>query len=154
MEAGVSTLGVTLSYGVEDTAGTKPATFIKLNRINDIAEVTVEPERIDASALEDGETKYVPGRATISDAMAVTVNKTNETVAEWETLISAYQALTGGKKMWFQAITPGITKAEFIKAAPPTKLPITAKEQNSLNTMVINLTVEEFVGLDTAVTPT
>lgn len=154
MEAGISTLGVTLSYGVEDTAGTKPATFIKLNRINDIAEVTVEPERIDASALEDGETKYVPGRATISDAMAVTVNKTNETVAEWETLISAYQALTGGKKMWFQTITPGITKAEFIKAAPPTKLPITAKEQNSLNTMVINLTVEEFVGLDTAVTPT
>lgn len=154
MEAGVSTLGVTLSYGVEDTAGTKPATFIKLNRINDIAEVTVEPERIDASSLEDGETKYVPGRATISDAMAVTVNKTNETVAEWETLISAYQALTGGKKMWFQTITPGITKAEFIKAAPPTKLPITAKEQNSLNTMVINLTVEEFVGLDTAVTPT
>lgn len=154
MEAGVSTLGVTLSYGVEDTAGTKPATFIKLNRINDIAEVTVEPERIDASALEDTETKYKPGRATISDVMAVTVNKTDETVAEWETLISAYQALTGGKKMWFQTITPGITKAEFIKAAPPTKLPITAKEQNSLNTMVINLTVEEFVGLDTAVTPT
>lgn len=154
MEAGVSTLGVTLSYGVEDTAGTKPATFIKLNRINDIAEVTVEPERIDASALEDTETKYTPGRATISDAMAVTVNKTDETVTEWETLISAYQALTGGKKMWFQTITPGITKAEFIKAAPPTKLPITAKEQNSLNTMVINLTVEEFVGLDTAVTPT
>lgn len=154
MEAGVSTLGVTLSYGVEDTAGTKPATFVKLNRINDIAEVTVEPERIDASALEDAETKYVAGRATVSDTMAVTVNKTDETVTEWETLISAYQALTGGKKMWFQVITPGITKAEFIKAAPPTKLPITAKEQNSLNTMVINLTVEEFVGLDTAVTPT
>lgn len=154
MEAGITTLGVTLSYGVEDTAGTKPATFIKLNRINDIAEVTVEPERIDASALEDTETKYKPGRATVSDTMAVTVNKTNETVAEWETLISAYQALTGGKNMWFQTITPGITKAEFIKAAPPTKLPITAKEQNSLNTMVINLTVEEFVGLDTAVTPT
>ena len=154
MEAGITTLGVTLSYGVEDTAGTKPATFIKLNRINDISEVTVEPERIDASALEDTETRYKSGRATVSDTMAVTVNKTNETVAEWETLISAYQALTGGKKMWFQTITPGITKAEFIKAAPPTKLPITAKEQNSLNTMVINLTVEEFVGLDTAVTPT
>lgn len=154
MEAGVSTLGVTLSYGVEDTAGTKPATFIKLNRINDIAEVTVEPERIDASALEDSETKYKPGRVTVSDTMAVTVNKTDETVTEWETLISAYQALTGDKKMWFQTITPGITKAEFIKAAPPTKLPITAKEQNSLNTMVINLTVEEFVGLDAAVTPT
>ena len=37
--------------------------------------------------------------------------------------------------MWFQEITPGITDAEFFVAQPPSKLPITSKEQNGLLTM-------------------
>ena len=50
MEAGISTLGITFGYGVESTAGTKPSTFTKLNRINNIGGITIEPEQIDASA--------------------------------------------------------------------------------------------------------
>nr|DAP10302.1 MAG TPA: hypothetical protein [Caudoviricetes sp.] len=34
MVAGISTLSITLGYGVEATAGTKPDTFNQLNRIN------------------------------------------------------------------------------------------------------------------------
>ena len=56
--------------------------------------------------------------------------------------------------MWFQTITPGFTKAEFIVAAPPSKLPISGKDQNSLLTMEINLTVDEMIGSDTKVEPT
>ena len=63
MEAGISTLGITFGYGVESTAGTKPTTFTKLNRINNIAGITIEPEQLDASALEDAVTRYVKGRA-------------------------------------------------------------------------------------------
>ena len=149
--SGVSTLGITFGYGVETTAGTKPDSFTLLHRINDIGEVTIEPEAIDSSALEDLETKYVPGRSTVSDAMAVTVNKTDETIAEWKACIEAYNALTEGKRMWFQTITPGIKTAEFVIAAPPSKLPISAKGQNELSTMVSNLTIQEFVGDDAAV---
>ena len=148
---GISTLGVTFGYGVETTAGTKPASFTKLTRINEIGEITVDPEEIDASALEDYETHYVPGRATVSEQVALTVNRTDATVTEWETLIAAYEALTGGKKMWFEVITPGITKAEFFVAAPPKILPMPGKAQNGLDTMVINLTLEDWKGLDTAV---
>lgn len=148
---GISTLGVTFGYGVETTAGTKPASFTKLTRINEIGEITVDPEEIDASALEDYETHYVPGRATVSEQVAITVNRTDATVTEWETLIAAYEALTGGKKMWFEVITPGITKAEFFVAAPPKILPMPGKAQNGLDTMVINLTLEDWKGLDTAV---
>lgn len=148
MEAGISTLGVTFGYGVETNAGTKPAAFTQLHRINKITGITVDPEKIDASALEDSDSKYVPGRSTVSDTMTVTVNKTDVTITEWETLISAYQALTGGKRMWFEIITPGITKAEFVVAAPPSKIPISEKDQNVLSTVDINLTVEDFVGLD------
>ena len=150
-ESGVSTLGVTFGYGVETTAGDKPSSFTLLHRINNIDEVTVEPENIDSSALEDYETRHVPGRSTVSDAMAVTVNKTTETIKEWKKVIQDYKGLTEGKRMWFQTITPGIETAEFVVAAPPSKLPISAKGQNELSTMVINLTIQEFIGDDVAV---
>lgn len=152
--AGVSSLGVTFSYGVETTKGTKPTAFTILNRINQIGDVTVETEAIDASALEDKQTRNIPGRDTVSDTLTITVNKTDETIAEWEKVITDYQALTDGKRMWFQTITPGFTKAEFVVAAPPSKLPISGKEQNSLLTMEINLTVDEMIGSDTKVEPT
>lgn len=152
--AGLSTLGVTFSYGVETTAGTKPTSFKLLTRINSIDEITVTPEAIDASALEDKQTRNVAGRDTVTDTVAVTVNKTDATIEEWKTLITAYNGLTGGKRMWFQEITPGITDAEFFVAQPPSKLPITSKEQNRLLTMAINLIIKDMVGTDTAVTPT
>lgn len=152
--AGVSSLGITFSYGVETTAGVKPTSFKLLSRINNIGEVTVEPEAIDASALEDTQTKNIAGRDTVSDTMAVEVNKTNETIDEWEEVITTYKGLTGGKRMWFQTIVPGFEKAEFVVAQPPSKLPISSKEQNSLLTMTINLIIEEMVGSDTIVAPT
>lgn len=152
--AGLSTLGVTFSYGVETTAGTKPTSFKLLTRINSIDEITVTPEAIDASALEDKQTRNIAGRDTVTDTVAVTVNKTDATIEEWKTLITTYNGLTGGKRMWFQEITPGITDAEFFVAQPPSKLPITSKEQNALLTMAINLIIEDMVGTDTAVTPT
>lgn len=152
--AGLSTLGVTFSYGVETTAGTKPTTFKLLSRINSIGEITVTPEAIDASALEDRQTRNIAGRDTVSDTVTVTVNKTDETIEEWKKVITAYNGLTGGKRMWFQEITPGITDAEFFVAQPPSKLPITSKEQNGLLTMALNLIVEEMVGTDVKVEPT
>ena len=152
--AGVSSLGVTFSYGVETTKGMKPTAFTILSRINQIGDVTVETEAINASALEDKQTRNIPGRDTVSDTFTITVNKTDETIAEWEKVITDYQALTEGKRMWFQTITPGFTKAEFVVAAPPSKLPISGKEQNSLLTMEINLTVDEMIGSDTKVEPT
>lgn len=83
--------------------------------------------------------------------MAVTVNKTDATITEWEGVISAYADLTDGRRMWFETISPGITKAEFVVAAPPKKLPISAKGQNELQTMTVNLTMQEFIGLNTKV---
>ena len=142
---GLSTLGVTFSYGVETTAGTKPTSFKLLSRINSIGEITVTPEAIDASALEDRQTRNIAGRDTVSDTVTVTVNKTDETIEEWKDVITAYNGLTGGKRMWFQEITPGITDAEFFVAQPPSKLPITSKEQNGLLTMEIPLVVDEMM---------
>ena len=80
--AGVSTLGITFGYGTETTAGTKPTSFKQLTRINAIGGINIEPEQIDASALEDAITRYVKGRADTGGSFAVTVNFTSETVAD------------------------------------------------------------------------
>ena len=149
--AGISTLGITFGYGSEATAGTKPTSFKQLTRINAIGGINIEPEQIDASALEDFITRYVKGRADTGGSFPVTVNFTSDTVKEWKDLITAYKALSGGKRMWFETIIPGITNSFFVVAQPPEEIPQPEIGQNELLTVEMNLTIEEYKGLDTSV---
>lgn len=149
--AGISTLGITFGYGTETTAGTKPTSFTQLTRINAIGGVTIEPEQIDASALEDMITRYVKGRADTGGSFPITVNFTSETKTEWTTLIASYKALTDEKKMWFEVVIPGISDAFFVIAQPPEQIPMPEIGQNELLTVEMNLTIEEYKGLDTKV---
>ena len=149
--AGISTLGITFGYGTETTAGTKPTSFKQLTRINALGGINIEPEQIDASALEDEITRYVKGRADTGGSFAVTVNFTSDTVKEWQDLITAYKALSGGKRMWFETIIPGVTNAFFVIAQPPEEIPQPEIGQNELLTVEMNLTIEEYKGLDTSV---
>ena len=150
-EAGISTLGITFGYVTETTAGTKPTSFKQLTRINALGGINIEPEQIDASALEDEITRYVKGRADTGGSFAVTVNFTSDTVKEWQDLITAYKALSGGKRMWFETIIPGITNSFFVVAQPPEEIPQPEIGQNELLTVEMNLTIEEYKGLDTSV---
>ena len=149
--AGISTLGITFGYGVESTAGTKPTTFTKLNRINAIGGISISNEQIDASALEDNVSRYVQGRGDTGGSFAVTVNATPETTAEWKAVIEAYKALTDGKRMWFETIIPGFDESFFVVAQPPTAIPQPEIGQNELLTIEMNLTIEEYKGMDTSV---
>lgn len=149
--AGISTLGITFGYGTETTAGTKPTSFKQLTRINALGGINIEPEQIDASALEDEITRYVKGRADTGGSFAVTVNFTSDTVKEWQDLITAYKALSDGKRMWFETIIPGITNSFFVVAQPPAEIPQPEIGQNELLTVEMNLTIEEYKGLDTSV---
>lgn len=149
--AGVSTLGITIGYGTETTAGTKPGTFKGLTRINSIGGITVEPETIDASALEDLVQRNVAGRASTGGSWTVTVNYTPETKAEWTALIAAYNALGDGLRMWFEVIIPGFTEAFFVVAQPPKAIPMPELSQNELLTVEMQLTIDEYKGMDTKV---
>lgn len=159
--SGLSTLGITFGYGVEATAGSKPSTFNQLTRINAIGEVTIEAENIDASALEDYLTKYIAGRGSVSDTLTVTVNLTSDTLAEWETLISAANtAKANNLSVWFETIVPGLSKtvsetttpqAFYIVAEPPTKVPQPAMDQNGLLTVEMNCTVKSYEGVSDVV---
>jgi len=150
--AGLSTLGITFGYGVETVAGTKPSSFTQLDRINSIGGITMDVEQIDASALEDTQTKYVAGRADTGGQWSVTVNFTDETADEWSDLITAYNTAAGSNlQMWFEAIIPNQTDAFFVIAQPPQQIPMPEIGQNELLTVEITLTVVEYKGWSTKV---
>lgn len=143
-EYGLTTLGVTVGYGAEETAGTKPASLTTLTRINSIGEISIDSEAIDVSALEDYVTRYKAGRANPSETIDVVVNVTDDTTTAWAGVITAYEALTGGKGMWLEVIIPGLTKAFWIKFQPPKKLPVPSMDQNANLTMSISLVVNDW----------
>lgn len=150
--AGVSSLGITLGYGVEGTAGTKPTTFTELTRINTIGGITIENEQIDASALSDFTSRYIQGRGDTGGSFPVTVNFTPDTKDEWQTVIEAYNtAKEANKRMWWETIIPGFEDAFFVVAQPPTAIPQPEIGQNELLTVEFNLTIEEYRGMEAKV---
>lgn len=152
---GLATLGAIVSYGVETTAGTKPATWTQLQRANEIDELALDTETIDASALEDYVTKTIAGRADTGGSWSITFNLTDETQTQLETMMStAATALADGKSTWFQVTVPNLTKSFFIVGQPPTKLPVPSMGQNELLTVAISIAVADYKGLDTTVAPT
>lgn len=147
-ESGLSTLGITFGYAV---GSTKPSAFTQLDRIVSIGEASVSNETIDVSCLEDLTSKFVRGRGTTTDSIPVVVNWTDEVEAEWEAVLTAFAGRSSGQTMWWEVIVPGMTKAAFFKAQPPTALPIPSMEQNTAFQNTMNLVFEELVGWDTKV---
>lgn len=148
--AGISTLGVTLGYAVESSAGSKPSSFTTLTRINAIGGISQDTEQIDASALEDTSSKYIAGRADTGGTISVTVNLTPDTITEWETLISAYNtAHSSNLQMWFEVSSAGLGgKSFYFIAEPPQDIPMPESSQNELWTVEIPLAIVDYIGLD------
>lgn len=147
-EMGLSTLGITLGYAIGTT---KPSSFTQLDRIVSIGEFSIQNETIDVSCLEDLTSKFVRGRGTISDTIPVVVNWTDEVEAQWEAVLLAFAGKEPGQAMWWEVIVPGMTKAAFFKAQPPTALPVPSMEQNVAFTNTMNLVAEDLIGWDTKV---
>lgn len=141
-DAGLSTLGIKVWQAETSNSEkvTKAASYSQLTRINSIGEVAITPETIDASALEDLESRFVAGKSTVTDALPITINATNDTIAEWKAL--------AGKQICVMIDIPGMDDAFFIIVEVPAKLPLPALDQNALLTMTVNCTVNNFIGLD------
>lgn len=152
--AGLSTLGVTLLYGVETSKGVKPESFTYLDRINSIGGITMDVEQIDASALEDYSTRYVAGRGDTGGTWEVVVNYTAETSAQWAELISAYNTgMQSELQTWFEVVVPNMSDGLFVIAQPPQEIPMPEIGQNELLTVTFTLTVVEYKGASTKVVP-
>ena len=153
--AGVSTNGVTFSYGKggTDRKGSAPSSMTLLDRINAIGGITIEDEVIDASALEDLFTRNIKGRADTGGSFPVTVNVTDETIAEWEAVISEFNSKSETEALWFQTTIPGLKKSFWAIAEPPSIIPQPEFNQNELLVVEMNMTISDYVGYAATVAP-
>lgn len=143
--AGLSTLGIKVyqALSADQKKVTEASAYSQLTRVNAIGEASITPENIDASALEDLVSRFVAGRATVTDSLAITINQTDETMTEWTALL--------GKTICIMIDVPSLSQACFVIVTVPNQLPLSAIDQNGLLTMAINCTINNFIGWDAKV---
>lgn len=149
-----TTLGVKFGYAVEATAGTRPASgYIQIPRCKSVGGVSLSPEQIDVSCLEDFISKYAEGRADTGGTWEMSFY-TGAMAALKTLLSSSATAKSAGKGVWFVVWIPELTDSFFVKAAVPTKLAMGDVGDNAALEIPLSLTIEEYEGLATAVEPT
>ena len=152
--ADLTSLGVKFGYAVEATAGTRPVSgYIQVPRCASIGGINLTPEQIDVSCLEDLISKYADGRADTGGTWETSFH-TDAITALGTLLTSAATAKAAKKGVWFVVWIPGLTKSFFVKAAVPSKVAMGELGQNAPIEIPLSLTIEEYLGLETAVEPT
>ena len=120
MAIDLSTAGITLNYGVETTADTKPTAFIHIPGVKSIPELNPEPKSYESTSLDATEfTSYVKGLKDIGGSLAFKFNLTEAFKTIWEGVVTASTtASSSGKATWFQVIIPGLTESFYFKGDP------------------------------------
>lgn len=121
MSIWLSTAGVTLNYAPEATAGARPISgYTKIPGIKSIPELNPEPESLETTTLEEPEFKtYIPGLKDLGGPLSFTANLNDETMAAWDTLMTAYDtASASGKAVWFCIMIPGMADALYFQGQP------------------------------------
>ena len=105
---GISTAGMLVKYCVEATAGTRPTTnYTLIPGCKALPALFNEPNTLQTTTLEAIKNHtYCEGLGDSGGAVAITVNDYAEFRTAWDTCVSAYDALTGGKTMWFEFSYP------------------------------------------------
>ena len=123
MAVGNSTLGVTISYAVEATAGTRPtaaSAYTKIPGAKNIPGIGEEASAIDVTPLEElNFRQYVAGLKDTSGNLAIVCNNTDAFQTAWSTLVSAYATgQASSKDTWFCIQHPRLANAFYFTGEP------------------------------------
>lgn len=121
MSKGVSVAGMTLSYAVETTAGSRPTEgYIKIPEVKTMPSFNPTPDTIETTPLDEMEWHtYTSGLKDTGGAMEYTANMTDELDVVWENLRSAYETgQANSMSTWFCVQHPKITKANYFTGEP------------------------------------
>ena len=116
----ITTVGATVKYCVETTAGTRPTTgYTEIPDVNEAPDFPMDVEVLGASNITDTITRYVAGRQDPGGDKEFTLNHTEAVITAWDTLVSAAStAYADGKQTWFEYVYPDATKSFFFTAIP------------------------------------
>ena len=152
MSLELNTIGVSLGYAVETTAGTRPTTgYTVLSGIKAIPDLNPEPEALDVTDLSDAWRRYIPGVKDVGGAIAFTANFTSAFKTAWETLVSAAEtAAESNKATWFEIKVPSL--GSFFFSGIPSDLGLTGMEVNAVVEIEAYVTPNQIHGWDTSST--
>lgn len=117
----LSTLGIKMGYAVESTAGTRPTSgYTQLIGVKSTPSLNPSPDTLETTTLEETEYKtYVDGLKDLGGALEFTFNLTEDLLAQWDTLMTAYEAGKASEKnTWFVIVIPGLTNAYYFPGNP------------------------------------
>lgn len=152
MAVGNSTLGVTLSYSVETTAGTRPTAktaYTKIPGVKSIPSIGEEASAIDVTPLEELDFRqYVAGLKDTGGNLAIVCNNTDAFQTAWSTLVSAYATGSASNKdTWFCIEHPALAKA-FYFTGEPVALGFTSTGVNEAMNATANIIAGKVQGWD------
>ena len=114
------TMGITLAYAYETSAGSKPASFTELPDVVTLPAFNDEPNTLDVTNLSDLVwRRSIPGLRNNPGAIAITVNGTKDFKQKWTAMVSsAKTSLASGKATWFEFKVPGYSSGFFFTGIP------------------------------------
>lgn len=129
MAGEISSAGIKIQYCIEATAGTRPTTGYKEKEnsatlkiaeyVTGISGLTAEFEQYDVTPLAETERhRFVKGLQGNDGNLSLSCNINPTSRADWGAIVSAYEALTGGKAMWFCFSLPGDTMGVYFRCIP------------------------------------
>lgn len=122
----LSSAGVTLGYGAETVADTKPTTFVTIKGMKEVPEMNPAPDTLETTTLDETEYKtYIDGLKDLGGALGFTFGLTQKFIDDWQSCVDAYDLAEKSELgMWFKITIPGITKSLFFQGKPsPLGLP-------------------------------
>lgn len=116
----ISTAGVHVAYGVEETAGTKPTVFKDIPNPKSIPDFNPEVSTYDVTSLNDTEWKrYIDGLKDPGGALAITFGMSDGFRELWDSICDAVEtASKTGKRAWMEFYHPKLTKGFFFTFTP------------------------------------
>ena len=127
MSIRVSTAGMTLSWALEATAGTRPTTasaYTKVPEVKSMPSFNPTPDNIDSTTLEETVYRtYVAGLKDLSGVLEFDANWTDDLVTTWNSCITDFNtgvAATPTKEVWFCVQHPKLANAVYFTGEPIT----------------------------------
>lgn len=142
----LSTIGITLKYAAEATAGTRPETFTNaIPNITSIGELSGQPDQLEVTDLSDTWKRYIAGVKDTGGDLAIGVNLTAAFKTAWAAAVSAYAtAKAAGKAVWWQVAVPNF--GNFYIAGEPTDLGLMGAEVNQVLAGTVHIIPNQVAG--------
>ena len=129
MAGEISSAGITIKFASESTAGTRPttgyvektsgATLKIAEYVTGISGLTADYDQFDVTPLaETRRHRFIKGLQSNDGSLSLACNINPTSRTDWNAIVTEYQALTGGKGMWFEFTLPGDTQSVFFRGEP------------------------------------